>query len=99
VVDGTEGSALGGRKGPGAGREIVADRREKSGRIGTDLEAFKSGPRTPSEILSSDRTSSRSFLPAHRRPFVSSLHFPVALPTGEAGRSLDSARGARGWQP
>jgi hypothetical protein len=36
-----EGSALGGgRKGPGAGKEIVADRRGKSGRIWTDLEAL-----------------------------------------------------------
>jgi hypothetical protein len=40
VVDGTEGSALGGRKGPGAGKEIVADRCGKSGRIWTDLEAL-----------------------------------------------------------
>jgi hypothetical protein len=37
VVDGTEGSALGGRKGPGAGKE---NRCGKSGRIWTDLEAL-----------------------------------------------------------
>jgi hypothetical protein len=35
-----EGSALVGKKGPGAGKEIVANRRGKSGRIRTDLEAL-----------------------------------------------------------
>jgi hypothetical protein len=37
---GMEGSALVGRKGPGAGKEIVADRRGKSGRIWAVLEAL-----------------------------------------------------------
>jgi hypothetical protein len=35
-----EGSALVGWKDPGAEKEIVADRRGKSGRIWTDLEAL-----------------------------------------------------------
>jgi hypothetical protein len=94
-----EGSALVGKKGPGAGKEIVADRRGRSGRgSGWTPRPFKSGSRTPSEILSSTQTARLRtvFCPPTDAPF-SLLHFPVALPTGEAGRSLGSARGARGW--
>jgi hypothetical protein len=40
LFGGMEGSALVGRKGPGAGKEIVADRRGKSGRIWAVLEAL-----------------------------------------------------------
>jgi hypothetical protein len=48
---------------------------------------FQWGPRTPSGILlNSDRTSSHSFLPAHRRPFSFFAPFPCS-----------SAHG-RGWE-
>jgi hypothetical protein len=96
-----EGSALVEKKGPGAGKEIVADRRGRSGRgSGWTPRPFKSGSRTPSGILSSTQTARRLrtvFYPPTDTPFLSLLYFPVALPTGEAGRSLGSARGARGW--
>jgi hypothetical protein len=93
-----EGSALVGRKGPGAGKEIVVDRRGKSGRIGTVLEAFKKGPRNLSGILNSDRTSSHSFLPAHRRPFSFFAPFPCSSAHGRGWEELRLGRGARGWQ-
>jgi hypothetical protein len=40
LLVGWKGLPLVGRKGPGAGKEIVADRRGKSGSIWTDLEAL-----------------------------------------------------------
>jgi hypothetical protein len=74
----------------------------RAGGSGRTSRPFKWGPRTPSGILSSTQTARRLrtvFYPPTDAPFLSLLHFPVALPTGEAGRSLGSARGARGWQP
>jgi hypothetical protein len=110
VVDGTEGSALGGRKGLRLeeGRVQVPGKRlwrtgaGRAGGSGRTSRPFKWGPRTPSGILSSTQTARRLrtvLYPPTDAPFLSLLHFPVALPMGEAGRSLGSARGARGWQP
>jgi hypothetical protein len=56
------------------------------------------GPRPESSSTQTARLHT-VFCPPTDAPFLSLLHFPVALPTGEAGRSLGSARGARGWQP
>jgi hypothetical protein len=63
----------------------------RAGRSGRTSRPFKSGPRTPSGILSSTQTARLRTVfcpPTHRHPFSFFAPFPCS-----------SARGARGWQP
>jgi hypothetical protein len=72
----------------------------RAGGSGRTSRPFKIGPEDPVRESSPQTARLRTvFCPPTDAPFLSLLHFPVALPTGEAGRSLGSARGARGWQP